>query len=272
MKEVAAAILASDREERITRYTEDEYANVKEMVWSAAERWFPQDVVEFNTALVYKVEQEHTYLYDGENIKAYLDVAAQLKGQLKTYEEFRGQTVVVDWKTKEGELDTRWKDKLVDSWQWRIYADMAGAQVFNYRGISRRCIGGVCPTRDIPLAVPSTNREEVSEYVRGLLAQRNALISIGAKVWPRNMPDACNMYGRECPFYGDCTDYTMPRWTPPMGKVMSFTQFHRFITCPERSRRLLLTPEDDETLATNIGGGVHQGLAALWAQLPNIKI
>ena len=144
-------------------------------------------------------------------------------------------------------------------------------RIFNYRGISRREEDGVHSTKDIILEVPTTNEAEVEEFVKGVNIERDALIAAGMEVWPRNMPDACNKYGRVCPFKDDCDMYSMPRWVPPFGKVMSHTAFSQFLLCPEKHRRLLQAPTGDEDEA-HIGPGFHNGVAELYRQAKEIKI
>lgn len=275
LEAISQAVWTPGREgAAIPRYTDDEFENIKEMVWSAAEKWVPRDIAEL---VVTGVEEKETMWYGTnaptDEVKGFLDVKGVLRGTMSPFGEFAGQTLIVDWKTRDGELSQEWKERLIDSWQWRIYAAMTGAKVINYRGISRNCDAFLgCDTRDILIAVPDSNSAEVFEYLEGMTAQRNALIQIGATVWPRHQRDACYKYRRECEYKLDCEMYTMPKYVPEVGKVLSYTELDRFARCPEYSRRKLREdPGKDEDEATNIGSGFHRAMAALYLQLKEIQ-
>lgn len=251
-------------------YRQSDLDNIKDMIWTAAEKWLPRDLVEFQ---IDTIEQKIECEIAGYKIKAYQDVDGTLNGKLKPYDEYKAARFVLDWKTSAGELDTRWKNRLVDSWQWKLYTYMSGAKVFNYRGVSRRCEAEACLTRDVILEVPTTNKEEVEEFVRGALTQRSALIHDQLQVWPRNMPDACNKYNRLCPFKDDCDMYTMPRYAGDGNKVMSYSYITEFMLCPEKARRSEREEAGiDESEETSIGHGFHAGIAELYRQAKEIKL
>jgi hypothetical protein len=269
MEAVAEAIFKPKREgQPPPKYSLDEFENIKEMIWAAGEKWLGRDLVDLN---VESVEEKVLYPIGGTEIKGYLDLVGTLKGGIKPFDEFAGSRMVVDWKTRDGELDTRWRSRLIDSWQWKLYSAMSGAKVFNYRGVSRRTVPEA-QTREIILAVPHTVVEEVENYALQLIEQRRLLIDMGISPWPRNMPDACrDGTPYECPFKLDCDNYTMPKFIP-VSKVMSYTEFHRLQECPEFSRRMQGEPEADETEASNVGSGFHSGVAELWSQARSIKL
>lgn len=265
---VEEAIFAPKREGGARSvYTLDEVNNIKEMMLLAGERWLPRDLAELDQMVVEeKFESAHM------GLKGFLDVNGVMKGASKPFDEFQGMRMIADWKTREGELDQRWKDRNVDSWQWKIYATLSGAVLFNYRGVSRRCNFTEYPCKDILLVVPQTNDLEVEEYVRGKTAERNSLIELGLDVWPRHMPDACGMYGRECPFKSDCDSYSMPRFIPHTTKVMSYTAYHNFCICPEKARRLEQLPEADSGEEANVGDGFHKAIAELYRQAQTLTL
>ena len=99
--------------------------------------------------------------YQTQPIIGYVDVAARVKEDcnVKPFDGYRGQKVIIDWKTRDGELDTRWKNRLVDSWQHRIYAMAYDARLAIYRGGNREE-----ETREVIIELPETNTEEVREY------------------------------------------------------------------------------------------------------------
>lgn len=207
--------------------------------------------------------------YQTQPIIGYVDVAARVKQDcnIKPFDAYRGQKVIIDWKTRDGELDTRWKNRLVDSWQHRIYAMAYDAKLAIYRGGNREE-----ETREVIIELPETNTEEVREYCGGALAMRKALVQIGAEVWPRVMKSqACEAYGRDCPFWNDCRDYSMPRKVLEDRK-MSYTQFENFFLCPEKSRRMLLADYDEETNESlTFGKMVHRGCQELYGQLIQLQ-
>lgn len=271
MEAVAEAIMQPRKEgEKPPRYNLDEFENIKEMILLAAEKWLGRDLVEFN---ITSIEEENRYVPEGNigEYKAFFDVQTTLNGIVKPYTDYKGQICIVDWKTRDGELDQRWRTRLIDSWQWKIYAAISGAKIFNYRGISRRCNLSDTPTKEILIEVPPTVKDEVNEYFAGLYAQRQGLIGSNINVWPRNF-DACFDYGRECPFKMDCDEYTMPRYVPQEGKVMSYTSLKYFQRCNEFSRRMLGEPTADDTEDSNIGAGFHSGVANLWGQARHITL
>lgn len=267
---IREAIFKPNRPKQPTpQYAPDDVANIMEMIESAGQKWVPRDWVELN---VTEVEN----LVEGTwpvAVKGYVDIQGTLNGTMAPFREFTGGLMIVDWKTRDGELSQDWKDRLVDSWQWRIYAYLTSATVINYRGVTRKCEAfSGCDTRDVLIGVPVSNTQEVVEYLHGLNEQRNQLIKIGAEVWPRHMPDACNKYRRECEYKLDCDTYVnIPRYVPEAGKVMSYTEFDRFARCPEYSRRKLRETGEEDDEALYIGSGFHRGIANLYEQLRRLK-
>lgn len=272
---IEAAIVSPNREDApAPNYSPADLKEIKSLIWAAGEKWLARDMVEL-AGLV--VEQENTMVvnlpnHSPEKMHGFIDLKAILNGVFKPYTEYAGAVWAADWKTRDGELDQNWRTKLIDSWQYRIYAAMTGARVFNYRGVSRRVNDGVHATKDIIIAVPDTNDEEVANHLRGQFLMMNSLIDNKMDVWPQYQPDACYKWQRECPFKADCDSFSMPRFIPEPSKEMSYTAWSWFNRCPEFFRRMLQAPGSDETEESNIGSGVHAGLAALYKQAGKIKL
>lgn len=246
----------------------DEISLVRDMVWAAAKEWLPRDLVEFK---IETVEEKFERACGASQIKGYFDVLATLRGTLKPFNEYANSRIIIDWKTTWGPLDDTWRWKHIDSWQGYIYAYLSGAALVNFRGVSTRVVDGDCSTKDLLVVVPPSNVEEVEEYVKGLVTQRNALIDSGFDIWPRNRPRACH-YGRsECPYYTDCTHYSMPRFNLPKEKVMSFSSLQNFIVCPEFSRRLEKDKEGDMTEESNLGSVFHTGIGEVYKQAQKLE-
>ena len=239
------------------------------LVWNALERWLESDVKDL---LITHVEQKVWVPIPGAPaaVTGVLDMQGQIRGLEKETKPFSGGRIIVDWKTTGGKLDTTWKNRLLDSFQWRLYSYFLGAKLFNYRGISRDG-----ETRNLLIEVPETNDEEVIEYLSGASKMMGGLISSDLEVWPRHMPYACNAYNRECPFYNDCRDYeAIPKMPVRFlerfknGVIeLSFTRLERFLLCPEKERRALVDKDSLETDETNFGSSVHRGLAAAYKQV-----
>jgi hypothetical protein len=263
MEKVIEAIWTPDEKGRKPTYGWDEFDNIKEMVWAAASKWLARDLVEFNITGVER-------LTEYSDIKGYMDVEATMKGLIKPFDNYAGKKIVVDWKTRDGELDDRWRARLIDSWQWKIYASMTDASIFSYRGISRRCPEGECSCKEILLPVPAYNSDAVYTQLEGQKTMISALIEGEISPWPMHMPDACNKYGRECEYYDDCSNYRMPLFTPPDGKVLSYSRLDDFARCPELYRRR--TRDEGEEGESLLGSGVHFALAELYKQAALIKI
>lgn len=244
-----------------------DYEHAKACIYAAAERWLVWDL---ENLVVTNVEDRFDGVFGNAPFKAFLDLAGVTKEKppFKNLQEFGGVLFEVDWKTAQAALDTRWSSRQVGSWQWREYAFLHGGRLFFYRGIRRPQEPGSDPeTRELILEVPETNAQEVKEFIEGVAAMRNALVQIGAEVWPRHMPSACNAYGRECPYLADCQNYTMPRQAL-LAKVLSYSALDGFLQCPERHRRDILTDaaESGDNDATAFGRAVHRGLAEVWRQ------
>lgn len=275
LEAIEHAILSPNREDApAPNYSLADLKEIKSLIWAAGEKWLPRDMVELEDIEVEKESELVVNLpqHPPEKVHGFIDLQGTLNGVFKPYIEYKGGRWAADWKTRDGELDQNWRTKLIDSHQYKIYSAMVGAQVFNYRGISRRVVDGVHPTKDIIIALPPTNAEEVQNHLSGQFLMLNSLIDNKVEVFPQYMPDACYKFQRQCAFKDDCDTYSMPRYPLVPGKIMSYTAFSWFSRCPEMYRRMINAPGSDETEEANIGSGTHSGLANLWEQAKEIKL
>ncbi len=166
---------------------------------------------------------------------------------------------VVDWKTSKNTLDATWRQRLVDSFQWRMYAELTGSRRVIYRGVNRKL-----ETKFIDIEVPPDNATTVYRQIFGVELMRQAVENTA--VWPLNT-QSCFAFGRQCPYYLDCQGDTMPRAIVPLTSL-SYSQMSDFLLCPERCRRRRLEPqgESDDSQETGIGKAVHRGLAEIYRQ------
>lgn len=248
--------------------------DAKACVMAALERWLIQDIDNFEDL---SIERKIV----APSFKAYLDVRGKFTGAAKEFKPYKGRRFIADWKSTRGMLDSKWKDRLLRSMQWRKYAwaEEQDIALFMYRGIRRPAGGaaGMSPeTKDVcfePFEYTNNLRQLTQVQIDGLTAMRNALITKGLEIWPRHMPDACTSYGQQCPYFADCDLGTMPPWLPPAGKDMSYSRWKSFQECPERSRRNLMPgAPDGGSEATRFGSCVHQGLAEVYSQVFNVPV
>ena len=242
-----------------------EMKDARECVWIAAERWVERDAEILSLA---SVETDHACRVDGHAVDFHgiLDVTGIFNSRTdKVFGEFKGRVCIVDWKTKEAGLDSRWREDMKNSWQWRLYAHLTGAAVVWYRGISRT----QKDTAEVIIAVPPSNDEECRDFLEAVYAERQALVDGKFLVWPRRMPYSCNAFGRPCPFKDDCTSgYTMPQVAVP-ARQLSYSSISDFMLCPERHRRKAILGSEgrEDTDATIFGSAVHRGLAEIYRQI-----
>ena len=174
----------------------------------------------------------------------------------------------VDWKTSRNTLGSDWRDRYVYSWQGPTYADGLARKyhrtprLFQYRGIARSF-----ETKPVLLEVDNPAPSVEAQY-GGLRIMRDALVTAKLPVWPKSMPSACKSYGRECPYWTDCTEGKEPRYVPEPDKIFSFSSASTFLLCPEKYRRNLLTGSEDSE-DTIFGNMVHVGLAEAYKQVQN---
>lgn len=257
---IASAILSFEEGEK--PFDDFDFEDAKLLVWTAAEKWLARDLSEFTLEAV---ENKLVTDYAGPEypFKCFLDVCGMIKPDgMKPFDKFARQKYVIDWKTSKNTLGTEWKQRLLDSHQWQMYSDVYGASLFIYRGLSRVR----AQTQEVLIPVPDTNHEEVLHQLRAIGCQINALRAEKFVVFPRNKPHGCEAYGKVCPYYDSCMDYSMPKGELPLDKALSYSFMNNFMLCNERARREVLAEGMDYQDETNFGRAVHRGLASLWSQ------
>lgn len=203
------------------------------------------DVIAVEKSLKYKD------IYEGT-----ADLVATIKKGSKYYpKDYHGTKIIIDWKSKDAAFYnlSEWKQKYMDSWQWRLYSFVEGADCFEYRGISRA--NG--DTQKITLKVKEDNKELCLDYLGYSGEAINAFNNFGEGPWPRHKPFGCHAYNRECPFYSDCKLDQIPEGLkgPIQIKPMHYSDLDVFYLCPERYR--LLTKLQEKMYTKGIGDGVE---------------
>lgn len=251
LEKVQQAICVYEQDEK--PMADFDIEDARKLVWTAAEKWLVRDLTEFTLD---RVEKEQII----NDFKFVMDLSGMILGNNKPFQDFGNKRYIIDWKTSKNSLTTEWKDRLINSWQWRLYSDVVDASLFVYRGLSRNG-----DTKEVLIQVPEENGQEALEQRISIGREIHALRDIGAAVWPRNMPFACGAYGRDCEFMKDCQDYSMPKGVPPE-KLLSYSYMSTFQLCNEKARRYAMGHNNDNSDETNFGRAVHRGLAELWRQ------
>ncbi len=235
-----------------------DYDDCQRLVYIAAEKWLPRDLAEFTMDGV-EIKFEEGREEWPRRLKGFIDVAGTVKGNIEPFKQFAGKKYIIDWKTSKNTLGTDWRNRLVDSNQWMLYSEIYKASVFLYRGLSRNGT-----TAEVIIQVPQSNESEVIQLVKMVGKQVDVIKD--ELVWPRNKPFACNAFGRECPYYTECMDYSMPRGLLPEDKALSHSFINTFQLCNERARREATAEQVGGSDETAFGKAVHRGLAELWKQ------
>ena len=235
-----------------------DYEDVKLMLWAAAEKWLLPDLQTLSVSSL-GLEEEFLLPFGGYPVRGFLDLRGSYRRGID-----RGKVVVVDWKTASGELDIAWQSRLVDSKQWRLYSQVPpGADFISYRGVNTK---GKTREVYIDLAAVSGVREDVDNYFGGVGDMLRVLAP--RDIWPMNRPSACGQYGQTCPFTTDCANGTQPRYLLPAEEItLSYSGASRFLTCPEKYRRMKHAEHGiDGTDATRLGNAFHNGAEEIWRQ------
>lgn len=263
MDRVADAIYGGPDDLKIPEY---DIADAKAMIWTTAEKFLPRDLYDLDIDGI-EEPYESTLGDDPQVFRGVKDLTGRLRGRLNVTKKFEGKKVVIDWKTTHNTLTTEWDERLLDSWQWRKYLLFGEADVMLYRGIARPDKDGVVKTRELLIERPANLREDVEVQLKGVALERQALIDAGLVVYPRRMPGACGSFGRECPFWTDCRDFTMPRAALLPGRSFSYSSMDKFMLCPERYRRGVIAEEAENTEESTFGQAIHRGMAELYTQI-----
>lgn len=249
-----------------------ELKNVTDMVIAAGERWLIQDLKDYDFI---SIEREFKGFVDDIPYTGTEDWKAVVVSDRKPLLSFRDKIIIGDWKTAKGELDPKWDMKYREKMQWQFYSHFNGADVFQYRGVNRRC-----EVRSMTLEVPPKDilREFCERQIRLAHAQAEALKPF--PIWTMNMPRACLRFGEQypCPFRNDCPAGGDPQLvTLPMRQ----TTIEDLLHCPEYARRAHVErlKADEETMElgdeidpyasyndATIGSAFHRGIAELYRQ------
>jgi len=178
------------------------------------------------------------------------------------------RTILVDWKTRQGEISKEVIQRYRDSWQWRIYlASVPRAdKEFRYR------IVGDTSSIEVVLQPYKGMVDEVGKLLDSVAAmveeqQYQAWAADGAHgAWTRSMPGACKAYGRWCPFVGDCRDRVVVTGAPPV-EHLSYSSVETALLCMERLRRGRLAREaglDEESEEAQFGLVFHECVKVMY--------
>lgn len=186
-----------------------------------------------------------------------------------------GRVKTVDWKGKKsGKLDDRWIVRETRSWQPKIYAaaivtlfpDVVFPIVYQVRGVTFEEKPHV---KTVDLTLTREDAESAVHYLRGLDAERKALIGRGHTPWPLN-PSGCQMFGPQypCEFEDVCWQ---GRKAPEMdaekaSRMFSHSSAQEFLRCPERYRLLRIAgkPEEEDEGAAAAGRTFHAAMELIY--------
>jgi hypothetical protein len=251
---------------------EHEFLDAKKLVLKACATWLPRDVVEFEVTGIEETVETPWGDPCASVYKGIFDLTGKFKGMFNATKKVKGEKFILDWKTAGRNLDTTWKDRLVDSWQWRMYHMLKPSGVFIYRGINR-----AGDTREVIMNL-GDRREEI---IRSTEKQLHHDIKIldnyfdkKADVWSKHMPWSCRgMY--ECPHVDDCLDDVQPRGCPEKFPNISYSLINGLHNCPEKLRRDLIRKErgleEKPGPGLRFGAAVHRGLAEIYSQVFGVE-
>lgn len=236
-----------------------EIETARKCVFTALERWLAEDLA---NCRIEAVEEP----FEDAFKRGVCDVILRVNSDPEdaVYKPHANQLQVIDWKSSKNTLGSDWRDRYIYSWQGPTYVDGVARKysltptLFQYRGISRSY-----ETKPVLLEVTDPAPSVEVQY-GGLRIMRDALISAGLSVWPKNMPSGCKAYGGLCSYFEECTQNKEPRYVP-VEKIFSFSGASTFLLCPEKYRRNLVdgSQDSEESIFGNL---VHVGLAEAYKQ------
>lgn len=237
------------------------------MLRSAYDRWYMSDAEDLELLGV-----EHRFESPELGVHGIADLVARVvpEPRAQHLRPYAGEIVVVDWKSTSTHLDSRWKQRLYLSWQWRMYSAALGARLFLYRGISQYLdASGLCETREFGIEAPPWLCDAVRTFAHGVRSTiRHLIQELPQGPWPRAMtPQACHAYGSPCPFLEICERGDPgPPGVPEM-ELLTYSRATTYLLCPERMRLSRLEVIDEEALessSTSQGRLLHEALAILY--------
>lgn len=230
---------------------------VTSMVTAACDKWLTSDRERFK---ITGVETRREMSLDVPSVDTPPEDLRRVTGviDIEGVERSQGIPFIIDWKTRNGKFDTIWRNRLRDSWQWRIYTAGTYVPYCIYRGVS---YDGECT--EIIMEAPPSNQEEVTAYLEMSWRQRETYCDQTA--WTRNMPRACNTWGRVCPFLEDCRKFErIPKKLIDIRRSISYIGLELFHLCPERYRRTELEGKGEDTEESDIGTEFHLRIAEVY--------
>ena len=249
---------------------------INKMVYDAAMYYLPFDYVNFE---IISIEEEvFREVPDTIIDRAFMDLILKVKPQAeKPYTEYEGKLMICDWKTTSSDFDTRWRQRYIESWQWKRYACFNNAALFEFRGVSTKTnwdgeskLSHSC--HPLIIAVPEDNEENVDKQIKAIQSAKIALQNF--IIWPRNMPEACNKF-EACDYINDCANVTMPLVQLTLPEKTSYSSDNTFMLCNEKYRRLKL--DENITKAVNydsasiIGDLFHIGIQEIYKQAKELQ-
>ena len=249
----------------------DRLRTANKLVHDAAEYFLPLDLKWFK---ITGIEKEYEYTYSSELIpdRGIIDLIFEIKTDAgKPYKDYVGETLVVDWKSTGGELNTDWRNRYIPSWQWKRYAEATKAKLFEYRGVSTKTYfdgqGYKQVCGPIIIEVPENNSINVQTDYKA--TQYSKLGISDLSVYPRNAPSACYKFGETCPEKEDCDTFAMPQEKLVNIKHASYSSDELFKLCPEKYRRYKLRGVKEEDYESNsfLGTMFHRGIAEVYKQI-----
>lgn len=239
---------------------------VKSCLCTTIDNWLADDYEELDITGV----EEHLEI---PRMKGYLDLNARFKGvspsrgtTAAAEAKLRiGKKVIVDWKTSWGPLDARWKRRYIRDWQWRIYSYLQDADYFWFRGISANPFTET-PVMDCLLEVTPEVKSSAKQFLEQMFGLRDTLIQLGSTPWPRFWP--CKSESFSCPYEDDCLNLREFPGNLSSDKIMSYSRWREFTSCPEMHRRRGITNDEGEgERVTQFGIAIHAGLAEVYKQV-----
>ena len=254
-------------------FTLDEYDLLADMLLKSLDIWLLDDLDKYEITAI--EEKKEVYLPGGiDPVHFICDLEAK--------EKETGKKIIIDWKTTSSELDTRWEERKRNSWQGKTYIATLGYDEMHYRGVSTRL-----KTRTVEIKRYESLQTDVEQIYSQVGTMRASLI--GSFPWPRNMPQSCFAFGRNCEYKTDCIKNTYPK-DILIPKSISPSALDNFLLCPERHRRdeliklqeraakevgqVIVTEGESYTSSYNrdIGAAFHRGAAEIYRQVFKLNV
>lgn len=238
--------------------------SAKEYVWILAESYLERD---FSECRVLFTEEK----FNTPQIAGTIDLILEVTNPIYLPKTSKGKKLIVDWKTSNSNtFDKAFKDRYINSWQWKIYSQYGHANLFEYRIIGK----GTGETIEILLENSKSINDSVENYLEKVNLMKECLSECN-DFWPQHMPQACNTYGKSCPYKHDCENNI---YIPGVDirEPLHYSNIETFLLCPERFRRGEISRQNEgldshSTTETLIGSAVHRGMEEIYRQLKELQ-